>query len=132
MAESLLDAIVVVLYEPQNPINIAATVRAMKNMGIGRLRLVRPVEYEPVNLEGIAHGTMDVIERIEHFDSFDTAVAECVVALLEVGGTGDAWTALPNRPPVRIRFPELRGRGFRHSATPERKAATDRSESGRG
>ncbi|MEN3272973.1 MAG: hypothetical protein V7636_1734, partial [Actinomycetota bacterium] len=41
-----------------------------------------------------------------------TAVAECVVALLEAGDTGDAWTALPNRPPVRIRFPELRGRGF--------------------
>jgi hypothetical protein len=41
-----------------------------------------------------------------------TAVAECVVALLEAGATGDAWTALPNRPPVRIRFPELRGRGF--------------------
>lgn len=42
-----------------------------------------------------------------------TAVAECVVALLDAKGTGDAWTALPNRPPVRIRFPELRGRGFR-------------------
>ncbi|MEA3054657.1 MAG: hypothetical protein QOD30_89 [Actinomycetota bacterium] len=41
-----------------------------------------------------------------------TAVAECVVALLEAGDTGDAWTALPNRPPVHIRFPELRGRGF--------------------
>lgn len=78
MAESLLTAVVVVMYEPQNPINIAATVRAMKNMGIGRLRLVRPVEYNVVNLEGIAHGTMDLIERIEHFDSFDTAVADCV------------------------------------------------------
>ena len=42
-----------------------------------------------------------------------TAVAECVVALLDAGATGDAWTALPNRPPVHIRFPELRGRGFR-------------------
>jgi NAD(P)-dependent dehydrogenase (short-subunit alcohol dehydrogenase family) len=41
------------------------------------------------------------------------AVAECVVALLETGDTGDAWTALPNRPPVHIRFPELRGRGFK-------------------
>ena len=40
------------------------------------------------------------------------AVAKCVVALLEAQGNGDAWTALPNRPPVRIQFPELRGRGF--------------------
>jgi TrmH family RNA methyltransferase len=78
MSESLLGAVVVVLYEPQNPINIAATVRAMKNMGIGRLRLVRPVDYDVVKLEGIAHGTMDLIERIERFESFDDAVADCV------------------------------------------------------
>ena len=40
------------------------------------------------------------------------AVAECVVALLDAGGTGDVWTALANRPPTQIRFPELRGRGL--------------------
>src|SRR5215208_1613855 len=78
MADSLLVSVVVVLYEPQDPVNIAATIRAMKNMGASRLRLVRPVEYEVVRLEGIAHGTMDLIERIEHFDSFDSAVADCV------------------------------------------------------
>src|SRR5215470_16174518 len=78
MSESLLNNVVVVLWEPQNPINIAATVRAMKNMGLARLRLVRPVEYDVIKLEGIAHGTMDVIERIERFDTFDDAVADCV------------------------------------------------------
>jgi len=78
MTESLLASVVVVLYEPQNPINIAATVRAMKNMGVGTLRLVRPVEYEAIRLEGIAHGTMDLIESIEHYDTFDSAVADCV------------------------------------------------------
>src|ERR1043166_8218093 len=50
----------------------------MKNMGAGRLRLVNPGAYEAVRLEGIAHGTMDIIERIEHFDAFDAAVADCV------------------------------------------------------
>jgi TrmH family RNA methyltransferase len=78
MTESLLSSVVVVLYEPQDPVNIAAAVRAMKNMGASRLRLVRPVSYEVVRLEGIAHGTMDLIERIEHFDSFDAAVTDCV------------------------------------------------------
>ena len=78
MSQSRLDAVVVVLFEPQNPINIAATVRAMKNMGVSRLRLVNPVEYDPVRLEGIAHGTADLIARIERFDSFDAAVADCV------------------------------------------------------
>src|SRR3954469_11318811 len=78
MADSLLKSIVVVMYEPQDPVNIGGTVRAMKNMGLARLRLVRPVAYEAIRIEGIAHGTMDVIERIEHFDSCEAAVADCV------------------------------------------------------
>lgn len=81
MTDSLLSSVVVVMFEPQNPINIAATIRAMKNMGIGRIRLIRPVEYDVVRLEGVAHNTMDVIERIEHYDSFDAAVADCVWVL---------------------------------------------------
>lgn len=40
------------------------------------------------------------------------AVAECVAALLAAGATGDVWTSLTNRPPVQLRFPELRGRGL--------------------
>ncbi|HEY4304601.1 MAG TPA: TrmJ/YjtD family RNA methyltransferase [Gemmatimonadaceae bacterium] len=78
MTESLLSSVVVVLYEPQDPVNIAATIRAMKNMGATRLRLVRPVEYDPIRLEGIAHQTMDLIDRIERYDDFDSAVADCV------------------------------------------------------
>ena len=50
----------------------------MKNMGVATLRLVRPCAYDPVRLEGIAHDTWDVIDRIAHFDDFDTAVADCV------------------------------------------------------
>jgi TrmH family RNA methyltransferase len=78
MTESRLFRVTVVLYEPQDPVNIAATVRAMKNMGVSSLRLVRPCAYDPVRLEGIAHDTWDVIDRIEHFDDFDSAVADCV------------------------------------------------------
>src|SRR5438045_5908173 len=78
MSESSLASVAIVLFEPQDPVNIAATVRAMKNMGVSRLRLVRPVPYEAHRLEGIAHGTMDLIERIENYDSFDAAVADCI------------------------------------------------------
>ena len=78
MTSTLLDSVIVVLFEPQNPINIGATVRAMKNMGVSRLRLVNPVEYDAIRIEGIAHGTMDLIERIERFDDFDAAVADCI------------------------------------------------------
>lgn len=78
MADSLLSSVVIVLFEPLDPVNIAATIRAMKNMGVASLRLVRPVEYDPTRLEGIAHGTMDLIERIQSYASFDQAIADCV------------------------------------------------------
>lgn len=50
----------------------------MKNMGIARLRLVKPVEYDPWRLEGIAHDTNDIIEAIATYDSLDEALADCV------------------------------------------------------
>ena len=75
---SRLDQVVVVLNEPQDPINIAATIRAMKNMGIGHLRLVNPVQYDPWRIEGVAHGTRDLVDRITHFDSLRSALADCV------------------------------------------------------
>jgi TrmH family RNA methyltransferase len=78
MTETSLDAVRVVMFEPQNPINIAATVRAMKNMGASRLRLVNPCEYDPYRLEGIAHDTFDIIEKIERFDTLEEALADCV------------------------------------------------------
>jgi len=78
MSASRLDAVRVVLYEPLDPVNIAATVRAMKNMGVGRLRLVRPVAYDPYRVIGVAHDTQDIIDAIEHFDDLESAIGDCV------------------------------------------------------
>ena len=78
MTGSALDAVRVVLFEPQDPVNIAATVRAMKNMGVTKLRLVRPVDYDPWRLEGIAHDTADIIGAIEHFATLEDAISDCV------------------------------------------------------
>ena len=74
----LLDAVRVVLYEPQDPINIGAVVRAKKNMGVSDLRLVRPVEYDANRIEQVAHNTRDVVARIRHHESLDEALADCV------------------------------------------------------
>jgi tRNA/rRNA methyltransferase/tRNA (cytidine32/uridine32-2'-O)-methyltransferase len=77
-ASSILAAVRVILYEPQDPVNIAATVRAMKNMGCSDLYLVRAVEYDPWRLAGIAHDTDDIIERIRDCDTIEEALAGCV------------------------------------------------------
>lgn len=75
---SRLADVVVVLNRPQDPVNLAGTVRAMKNMGLEQLRLVQPVAYDPWRIEGVAHGTRDLVERIRHFDTLDEALADCV------------------------------------------------------
>ncbi|HEU4630892.1 MAG TPA: TrmJ/YjtD family RNA methyltransferase [Gemmatimonadaceae bacterium] len=77
-SESLLTQVRVVLFEPQDPINIGATIRAMKNMGVRDLRLVRPVPYEPNRIEQVAHDTRDLVARIRHYDDLDAALADCV------------------------------------------------------
>lgn len=73
-----LDAVRVVLVEPQDFVNVAATVRAMKNMGVRVLRLVRPKPFDASEIERIAHDSRDVVARIEHHDTLDAALADCV------------------------------------------------------
>jgi tRNA/rRNA methyltransferase/tRNA (cytidine32/uridine32-2'-O)-methyltransferase len=72
-----MTAVTVVLYESQDPINIGAVVRAMKNMGAVDLRLIRPCPYDLNRIEQIAHATRDVVARIRHFETIDDALADC-------------------------------------------------------
>jgi TrmH family RNA methyltransferase len=70
--------IVVVLHEPQELVNIAHAVRAMKNFGLQDLRLISPFEYDPYRIEGIAHRSGDILARTRVFDDLDAALADCV------------------------------------------------------
>ena len=78
METNPLDRLVVVLHRPRDLPNIALVIRAMKNMGLSRLRVVEPEEWDAHRLEGIAHGTGDVIEAAEHHASLSDAVADAV------------------------------------------------------
>jgi TrmH family RNA methyltransferase len=72
-----LDGIVVVLWQTQDYVNIAGTIRAMKNFGLTRLRLIQPEAWDPWRIEGIAHGTGDVVARTEIHDSLLSALGDC-------------------------------------------------------
>lgn len=72
----LLDRFRVVLQEPQDLVNIALVVRAMKNMGLGWLRLVRPAEFDAYRIEGIAHDTRDVVDRTVLYEELEEAVGD--------------------------------------------------------
>jgi TrmH family RNA methyltransferase len=78
MPASILSRFRIVLYEPQDPVNIAGTIRAMKNMGFSRLYLVRPVEYDAYRLEGIAHDTVEIISGITRCTGLEEALDGCV------------------------------------------------------
>lgn len=82
--------VVIVLVETQDLVNIAAVVRAMKNMGVSRLRLVNPAEYDEWRITGIAHRTDDLLEDAEFFDTLDEALAD---ATWVVGTSARARTA---------------------------------------
>lgn len=97
-------SIVVVLNRPQNRFNVASVIRAMRNFGLENLRLVEPSEFDPFRLEGIAHGTGDVIERVKVFDTLDAALADCTHV---VGLTARFRTAKRNTQTAREAAPEI-------------------------
>lgn len=72
----MLNEFIVVLHQPQDVRNIGAVVRAMKNMGFARLRLVRPAPFDAEDLKGIAHRSEDVVDAIAIVDRLDDALAD--------------------------------------------------------
>lgn len=78
---------VVVLNETQDIVNIAGAMRAMMNMGLYRLRLVKPALFDAYRIAGIAHGSEPYLERVEFFDTLDDALAD----VLHSVGTTARW-----------------------------------------
>ena len=78
MAVSPLDNIVVVLDEPKDVVNIAGVIRVMMNMGLSRLRLVDPEEYDIRRITGIAHRSEQLVESADVFPTLRDALADTV------------------------------------------------------
>ena len=76
-----LTAPLLVLVEPQDIVNIASAVRIAKNFAIDRSRLVRPRIYDAYRIEGIAHNTADILERVEFHDDLASALNDCVYSV---------------------------------------------------
>lgn len=69
--------LVVVLNEPQDLVNVASVVRAMKNFGLRDLRLVSPgEEYDVRRVTGIAHSSGDIARRVRIHETLDDALAD--------------------------------------------------------
>jgi tRNA/rRNA methyltransferase/tRNA (cytidine32/uridine32-2'-O)-methyltransferase len=90
-----LENIIIVLARPSEPGNTGAVCRAMKNMGLSRLRLAAPVYQagpDP-NIRGLPEGqelekllsraihARGIWENARHFDSLEAALADCAIAI---------------------------------------------------
>ena len=67
----------VVLVETSHPGNIGAVARAMKNMGLEKLVLVRPKEFPHSEASARASGATDVLERATVVDTLEAGIADC-------------------------------------------------------
>ena len=65
----------VVLHQPQDLVNVAAAVRAMANMGLERLILVEPAEFDTRRITGIAHRTEPIVKAATLAPSLEAALA---------------------------------------------------------
>ena len=80
-----LDRLLVVLYQPQDLVNIALVVRAMKNMELTRLCLVSPGDFSAWRIGGIAHDTSEIVEAVRIVDTFEEAVQDVVRVVATTG-----------------------------------------------
>ncbi|HED17292.1 MAG TPA: RNA methyltransferase [Gammaproteobacteria bacterium] len=71
----------IVLVETSHPGNIGAAARAMKNMHLQNLVLVKPQEYPSGKARARAAGAVDVLESARVVDNLDEALADCSLVL---------------------------------------------------
>lgn len=75
---SPLDRIATVLVEPRSADNVGGALRALRNMGLSDLRLVRPANFDWRRLAVAAHRSQAQIDAIRVFDDLDHALADAV------------------------------------------------------
>lgn len=74
-----LDNIVIILSHTTEPMNIGATCRAMKTMGLKHLRLISPLNPKGRTARALAHGSEDILDNALVVDDLMDAVGDCHV-----------------------------------------------------
>ncbi len=67
----------IVLIDPSHPGNIGSVARAMKNMGLSDLILVRPRDFPHEQATALAAGAEDVLASARVMDTVPEALADC-------------------------------------------------------
>ncbi|MCH9698732.1 MAG: RNA methyltransferase [Gammaproteobacteria bacterium] len=77
----MLSRIIIVLVEPTHPGNIGAAARAMKNMGLSRLHLVKPHHFPSADATSRASGADDILETATVFSTLEDAIVNCSLVI---------------------------------------------------
>jgi tRNA/rRNA methyltransferase len=93
----MLENIAIILVEPQIPENIGAAARAMNNMGITRLILVKPENCDLTRILKMATGTsIDIVEEMEVYDRLLDAIGSFQFIVGTTARVGAQRPALTN------------------------------------
>ena len=74
----------VILVEPENPGNVGAVARIMKNFGFYDLRLVKPCEINEIAYARATHAK-DILDNAKIFDSFEKATKDLSMLIATTG-----------------------------------------------
>src|SRR5690606_24676522 len=80
-----------VLVETSHPGNIGAVARAMKNMGLSDLVLVKPREFPHPEATARASGADDVLAAARVFGTLQEAIADCGLVLATTARTREQY-----------------------------------------
>jgi len=88
-AQDAFKNVYVVLVEPKNPGNIGAVVRAMKNMGLSRLRLVNPVAYRDSSEQRkMGYRSQEITHNSREYSTLTEALADINMVFLATSKEG--------------------------------------------
>lgn len=107
--------IIIILVEPQSPGNIGMTCRAMKNMGLTQLRIVKGCDRFDAESLKFAVAARDLLESAQVFPDLASAMADCTLSV----GT----TRRHGKYRQEILSPVEVAGHFREQVTPECRAA---------
>jgi tRNA/rRNA methyltransferase len=82
----------IVLVRPENPVNVGAVARIVRNAGLSGIDLVSPGDWRTVECWRTAWGAQDVLEQARVFGSLSEALAETALAV-GLSGRRDAGIA---------------------------------------
>ncbi|NIB42574.1 tRNA/rRNA methyltransferase [Pseudomaricurvus alkylphenolicus] len=93
--------ILFVLVEPAVPENIGASARALKTMGFDQLRLVNTEQHQHKQARILAHGSGEVLEKADCFDSLPEALADVDLSIATTAKPRHGWRDLLSPAEVR-------------------------------